>query len=87
VIVEIRPLSKMSNEQGILWIDNVVADINGCKDLLDSRFGTDVKEKLLSMRAHLKDGGVFTEKMEVALRNWNTGVLKWTKKVVGRTVQ
>ena len=76
----IRPPASITPEQGILIIDAMVKDIDGCPDLAKSDFGKDVRRQALNLKGHLREGGFFSAKAEKAINNWNKGVLGWTKK-------
>ena len=77
---QIREKSFMTNEQGIIWIDSIIKDIDNCPDLKVADFGISVRSKVVNMKEFLKGPhAFFSMKMETALKNMNTAILKWTR--------
>jgi len=74
---KVRVHAALTNDQGILLINELIETIDQIPNLAKSFFGSDVREHLVSMRARLKDGAFFSRPMEVALENWGKAISKW----------
>lgn len=66
--------ARITVEQGIALIDQMIRDIKARPSLARSTFGMSVRSKIVGIRAAIEDGAAFTRPMEVALENWNYAI-------------
>jgi hypothetical protein len=66
-------------EQGVVLIDQMLKDIKRTPSLRGTDFGNSVRFKITGIRAHIKDGGFFSRRMEAALESWNFAIQRHIK--------
>jgi len=75
-VPEITPKASITNNQGILIINDMLHEINQASHLSGDDLVLSISTKIKNIRSKLKDGAFFSAKMQNALGSWHKVIMQ-----------